>query len=58
VEQPVPWNKRCTGSGIGLREPSIFPAALLTAQGGLAIDTIFRSHRKLLCAAPGDADDG
>jgi hypothetical protein len=44
---------------MGLRGPGIFPAVLLTAQReGLAIDTIVRSHRKLPCAASGDADDG
>jgi hypothetical protein len=36
--RPVSWNERCTGSGIGLRGPGIFPAAPLTAQReGLAI---------------------
>jgi hypothetical protein len=56
--RPVPWNKRCTGSGIGLREPGIFPALLTAQREGLAIDTIFRSHRNLPCAASGDADAG
>jgi hypothetical protein len=58
--RPVPWNERCTGSGIGPDGSGIFPTALLMAQGeGLAIDAIFCTHRKLLpCAVSGDADDG